>query len=961
MHESGSDLDGKKIFSNPLEHLKKESGILFSYLNINSIKNKRKDVKSMILPNVDILCIAETKLDSSFPESKLLVEGFKKPIRLDFSKTSGGLLLYVKDHLPLRQLSHNLLSPGIECLTLELNLRKSKWLILSIYRNPRLQKLKPFLEELTKVLDHYGALYENLLIFGDFNEEISQTNMSNFLDSFSLKNLIKNPTCFKSIKGRCIDLILTNRPLCFKKTGSFETGISDYHHLIYSMFKASFKKAPPKIIEYRSFRKFDETCFRSDLSRNLDCDFSDFESFSNTFENILDAHAPMKKRTIRGNQKPHITKAVRKAIMVRSFYKNKANKTGNPFYKNLYRKQKNYIVNLNRKAKRKYFRDLGTSENFWKSAKPYFSKKVQHHEKIFLLDDSNELIDDEATIAETFNDYFVNIASYLGLKTSESSLPEDPEVDPHENHPSILRILESMSENKSFSFSEVTPEDIHGVMLKLNQDKSVSGPFSTKLVKMVSDILSGPLSKLINLAFTSSEFPQSLKKARVTPVYKKEDKFLKKNYRPISILPVFSKIYERIIHDQLSSYFDSIFDSRLCGFRAKHSTQHALIKMIGQWHQSLDTSGKVGAVLMDLSKAFDCIDHKLLLAKLKAYGLDTKSLDLLKCYLSNRYQRTKIGSQYSEWLEITLGVPQGSILGPLLFNIFINDLFLFIVKASICNFADDNTLHSCAETLAEVISNLEFDLEIILVWFSNNYLEANPGKFQMLVLGARNTVVEISVGNVKISPTDSVELLGIIIDKDLSFSAHINSLCSIARSRIWSLNRIRNLLIFDQRKLIFNAYVMSIFNYAPIIWMFCNKTTYEEITKVHKRALRILLCDFQNNYECLLQIAECKTVHEIHLRFLLCEVYKSQKKLNPEFMQEVYASKTIKFNLRNKVLMSIPKATSQRFGTQSFLFRGSLLWNQISESIKLKPSIESFKSQLKKENLSNTCLCKICT
>eukprot|EP00111_Clytia_hemisphaerica_P016169 TCONS_00047850-protein len=136
-------------------------------------------------------------------------------------------------------------------------------------------------------------------------------------------------------------------------------------------------------------------------------------------------------------------------------------------------------------------------------------------------------------------------------------------------------------------------------MLKLNQDKSVSGPFSIRIIKVVSDILSGPLSRLVNLAFSTSKFPQSLKRARVTPVFKKEDKFLKKNYRPISILPAFSKIFERIMHDQLSSYFDGIFDSKLCGFRAKHSTQHALIQMIGQWHQSLDESGKVGAVLMD--------------------------------------------------------------------------------------------------------------------------------------------------------------------------------------------------------------------------------------------------------------------------------------------------------------------------------------------------------------------------
>ena len=232
----------------------------------------------------------------------------------------------------------------------------------------------------------------------------------------------------------------------------------------------------------------------------------------------------------------------------------------------------------------------------------------------------------------------------------------------------------------------------------------------------------------------------------------------------------------------------------------------------------------------------------------------------------------------------------------------------------------------------------------------------------MLVLGNRNNSVEITVRHVTIRSTNSVELLGITIDNNLSFDVHINQLCSKARSRVWSLNRIRMYLNFDQRKLIFKAYIMSIFNYAPIIWMFCNKTTYQEITKVHKRALRILLCDFRNEYEVLLQNAECKTVHEIHLCFLLCEVYKSENKLSPKFMQQIYVTKKIKFNFRNKVLMSIPKASSVRFGTQSFLFRGSLLWNQIPEDIKLESSIKSFKSSLKEKlNLTNICLCKICT
>ena len=150
----------------------------------------------------------------------------------------------------------------------------------------------------------------------------------------------------------------------------------------------------------------------------------------------------------------------------------------------------------------------------------------------------------------------------------------------------------------------------------------------------------------------------------------------------------------------------------------------------------------------------------------------------------------------------------------------------------------------------------------------------------------------------------------------------------LQKNQIWSSNRIRCYFSFDQRNLIFNAYIMSMFKYAPIIWMFCNKTTYEEITKVHKRALRSLLCDFRSSYEVLLQNSKCKTVHEIHLFFLLCEVFKSKTNLNPTFMQQIFQTKEIKFDLRNKVLMSLPGATSQRFGTQSFVFRGSLLWRK---------------------------------
>ena len=275
----------------------------------------------------------------------------------------------------------------------------------------------------------------------------------------------------------------------------------------------------------------------------------------------------------------------------------------------------------------------------------------------------------------------------------------------------------------------------------------------------------------------SSVFLDQLSLADVIPLHKKGNTLDKGNYRPINLLPVVSKLFERLIAKQFQPFLNSFLSKYLCGFRRGYSCQYALLNMLLQWQKSLSNSDKVGAILMDLSKAFDCLPHDLLIAKLAAHGVRYDTLKLLHSYLSDRKQRVRIGSSFSEWLDVVLGVPQGSVLGPILFNVFINDLLSSVLECIICNFADDNTLVSCKATLDEVLESLHSDMASVLSWFKYNGLVANPEKFQMLILGIESRDIVFKIGTTNISPSKEVKLLGITLDDKLSFYSHIKGLC----------------------------------------------------------------------------------------------------------------------------------------------------------------------------------------
>ena len=286
---------------------------------------------------------------------------------------------------------------------------------------------------------------------------------------------------------------------------------------------------------------------------------------------------------------------------------------------------------------------------------------------------------------------------------------------------------------------------------------------------------------------------------------------------------------------------------------------------------------------MDLSKAYDCLPHDLLIAKLAAYGFEDSATSLISDYLSKRYQRVKIRSVFSSYLKILRGVPQGSTLGPILFKIFINDLIFFIQEIEVCNFADDTNICSCSINYKEAAHKLSKDTRIVLNLFKVNSMVANPGKFQLMFLRSKidSSKITFAIENKQIKFKREVNILGITIDEKFTFTKHIANICSLASNRLRALTRIRRFLSMIQTKYLSELYIMSAFRSCPLIRMFCNKTLNNQVNKIHERTL-LLVYEMQDvNFEDLLLKDNRWNVNECNIPTLLIEIYKSINNLSP--------------------------------------------------------------------------------
>ena len=494
----------------------------------------------------------------------------------------------------------------------------------------------------------------------------------------------------------------------------------------------------------------------------------------------------------------------------------------------------------------------------------------------------NVMTGDRSIIADKFNNLFANV----GRRLSEQLTTPD-----NVNFKDYLRIPVV----PNMSFSQISEEAVMEVLNNLKQKLSCGHDgISSRLLKASKTVVCKPLTLIINQTLTSGIFPDTLKIVKIIPLFKKGDKTLLENYRPISILPAISKIFERIMFNQIHNHFSmhNLFYSGQYGFRANHSTQFAALELIDRITQDLDQGNMPITIFMDLSKAFDTLNHDILIYKLKSYGLSEAALKLMQSYLTNRKQYVEINNTQSTKKDITVGVPQGSILGPLLFIIYINDIIHSSTVFRFIIFADDTTLYTTLNTQEDINDILNDELLKINNWLKVNKLSLNVAKtkamlFHMPQKRILNLRLKIAGSNIEF--IDNFNFLGITINKHLNWTKHMDILSAKIAKTVGILNTLKHVLPINILKMIYNSLILCHLNqnYGILLWG-AQHNANDKLHKLQKKAIRIITSsNFLAHYEPIFKQLHLLKSYDIYKCQLLKFLFKLVNKQLPTYFNQL--------------------------------------------------------------------------
>ena len=924
--------------------------------------------------NPDIIMLCETWQSKNNPIP--IFEGYQVVQKYREHRKGGGVAILVSENLNYKRrpdLESN--TNVLEYCAIEVKLARENVICCSCYRAPNTD-VKIFQTEYESLLDRLKPCKSKIIMGMDHNLDLLKYSKHrptrefiHMNENFDLVPCITRPTRITHSSATLIDNIFVNTEQVRElRSVILINDISDHLPTCTILENVNLGKKKKKKIFSRKITKNSLSMIKNELSainwethlvRN-GVNMTDVDSLFNCVHskicNSIEKHAPVKERIVYEHcikSEPWMTAGIKcSSRKLKSMYKATLKPSATINTRETYKLYRNCLNKLKRNCKAQYYKNhcklyKKNTKKLWEIINNSMGKLSNKNCIINSLRVENVTVTDPQDIANELCNHYSTVGKKLSSK-----------IRTPKSHNSKI----SMN-SKSLFMSPTTRDEILLLIDKLPSKRSSDyDNLDNVLLKQLKFEIATPLEIVFNKSLEMGIFPCLMKNAEVIPLYKNKEKDLCINYRPISLLMTMSKLLEKIVYKRTYNFLDTtgqLYSSQY-GFRSKHSCENAISELIGQVVKGHERKEHTAAIFLDLSKAFDTLDHGLLLKKLELYGIRGDALGWFTSYLSNRKMRVKYcgegESTYSNWKKVTHGTPQGSCLGPLLFLIFCNDLHQNLTYLSCIQFADDTTLYITNKNLRVLKACIEHDLSIITDWFGANSLTLNINKTSLLLFDYRkqqNNVLELNVSGNIIKSVKCTKFLGVILDDKLSWDNHLDQLRSKINQNYALLCRSKKLLNVHGMKILYHALIYSHLSYCIVLW---GSMLSAESTRK--------LGTLQN--KCVKLVDLSKTVNQIYKQYRILKIADiidlEQKKLGhklihgelPKNLEKLMMTnstgcplkKQHQYKTRQKKLPNLPKHSSKLYNN-SFLHQSLKNYNNLNDTIKNCTSIFSLAKRIK--------------